>query len=214
MKFLSKVQAIIGICCVIVAVAVGFGVYGMFTRSPPRIETRMEINSELLEASVKQIAELSTISYRYTEIGFFVDQTTVAIFGRDFNIPGTARSFIVRFTGDIRLGIDVSQVAISVYDICAQYNNIVVSVPGASILTHAIDISSIQLLDESTGVFTSLDLDDFTYFIAGRQQEVELGSEVAALLLSSQESAEGAIYAMLRAVIGDIGHTIEFVRQL
>jgi len=210
-KFQS-IKTIIGICCVVIAGFVGFAIYGLITNTN-FIETdrRVEIDSELLESSIKQIAELSTLSQRYTEVSFFEDQTTVAIFGRELNLPGTTRSFVLRFSGEIRFGIHVEDIQIRVVEDEYDYGEIFIYMPAASILTHAIDMDSIELLDERTGIFARLELEDYTYFIARQQQYIENREATIQLMAYAERSAEEAIYVLLRAALGSAGHDITFV---
>lgn len=211
MSRLRSIIVIVGICCVVVAGFVGFAIYERIVNAN-RVSTRVEINSELLESSIRQIAELSTLTYRYTEVSFFEDQTTVAIFGRELNLPGTARSFMLRFSGDMRFGININDIQVRVVEEDDDYGEIFISMPYADILTHAIDMESIQLLDERTGIFVSLDLEDYTYFIAQQQQAIEHRKSTMQLMSDAERSAEEAIYILLRAALGDAGYSITFVR--
>ena len=211
-KFRSLVL-IAGICCVVIAGFVGFAVYGRITNiSLPQVGTRVEIDSELLESSIRQIAELSTLTQRYTEVSFFEDQATVAIFGREINLPGTARSFILRFSGDIRFGVHVGDIRVRVVESDSGYGELVVYMPAASILTHAIDMESIQVLDERSGIFARLDLEDYTYFIAQQQRYIEGRESTRQLLAEAERGAEEAVYVLLRATLGDAGYSIAFAR--
>ena len=209
---LRSIIVIIGICCVIVAGFVGFAIYGRITNANLiATDTRVDIDSELLESSIRQIAELSTLAQRYTEVSFFEDQSTVAIFGREINLPGTARSFILRFSGDIRFGIHVDDIQVRVVEDEYDYGEIFVYMPTAAILTHAIDMASIQLLDERTGIFARLELEDYTYFIAQQQQYIENRESTLQFMTYAQRNAEEAIYVLLRAALGDAEYSITFV---
>jgi len=215
---LRSITLILGICCLIIAGFIGFAIYGRIANAnliPIEIDTRVEIDSELLESSIRQIAELSTLAKRYTEVSFFEDQSTAAIFGREFNIPGTARSFILRFSGDIRFGLNVGDIQVRVVEYDYDHGEIFVYMPTSAILTHAIDLESIQLLDERTGIFTRLELEDFTYFIAQQQRYIESRASTLQFLSDAERNAEAAIYALLRAALGNLGdveYAITFVR--
>ena len=203
---------IAGICCVIIAGFIGFAFYQRIANvTPIVVDTRVEIDSELLESSIRQIAELSTLAQRYTEVSFFEDQSTVAIFGRELNLPGTARSFIIRFSGDIRFGIHADDIQVRVIENDLGYGEIYIYLPAVTILTHAIDMGSIELLDERTGIFARLDLEDYAYFIAQQQRYVENRASTIALMTDAARNAEEAIYVLLRAALGDAGHSITFV---
>ena len=215
---LRSIVMIAGLCCLVIAGFVGFAIYGRITNAnliPIELDTRVEIDSEMLESSIRQIAELSTLAKRYTEVSFFEDQSTAAVFGREFNIPGTTRSFILRFSGDIRFGINVGDIRVRVAEYTDDAGEIFVYMPTSAILTHAIDMESIQLLDERTGVFTRLELEDFTYFIAGQQRYIENRASTLQFLSDAERNAEQAIYALLRAALGNLGgveYAITFVR--
>ena len=205
-----KIAAVIGICCVFLAC--GF-LIARLSAVTPTVVTRNEIDSGFLENSVREITELSTLSHRYTEISFFEDQAALLIFGRELNLPGTTRSFILTFSGDIRFGILGDDIQINVSEnFDDDYSSIRVFLPPATVLTHAIDMDSVQLLDERTGIFTSFDLEDYTHFIARQQEHIEQRVNTSQFLEQAQEQAERAIYTLLRASLGTEGHRIVFVR--
>jgi len=198
---------------VVIAGFVGFGIYARIVNANfLQTDTRVAIDSELLESSIRQIAELSTLTQRYTEVSFFEERSTIAIFGREVTLPGTARSFILRFSGDIRFGIDVGAIRVRVVEGRDDYGEIFVYMPEAVILMHAIDMASIQLLDERTGVFARLELEDYTYFIAQQQQYIEDRSSTRQLMAEADRNAEEAVYVLLRAALGDAGYVVRFVR--
>jgi len=214
MRKRRSITIIVGLCCLVIAGFVGLAIYGRITNVRfIETDTRVEIDSELLESSIRQIAELSTLAQRYTEVSFFEDQSTIAIFGREMNLPGTARSFILRFSGDIRFGINVGDIQIRVAEGDYNYDEIYVYMPAATIITHAIDMESIQVLDERTGIFARLELEDYTYFIAQQQKHIEAREATIQLLTDAERNAEEAIYVLLRAALGDAGHSIIFVRD-
>ena len=208
-----NIIAIAGICCIVIAGFVGFAIYERITNADLIAwNTRVEVNSELLESSIRQIAELSTLAQRYTEISSFEDQSTVAVFGREINLPGTARSFIVRFSGDIRFGVNVDDIQVRVVENEYDYGEIYIYMPVTTILTHAIDMASIQILDERTGIFASLELEDYAYFIARKQEYIENRESTLQFITDAERNAEEAIYALLRTTLGNTGHSIVFVR--
>ena len=182
-----------------------FVIFREATRHVPTIETRQEIDSAMLQSRVMLMAELSTLVFRYTEVGIFEDQTTMSVFGAAINVPGTARRFIIKFDGEMRFGIDISGIEIDVEDY-----EVSVNLPRATILTHFIHIDTITLMDERTGLFASLDLDDYTYFISERQGEIEIRESTAELLARAQNGVEDAIYSLLRMIVPDDEYTINF----
>ena len=205
-----QIAALVSMCFVLLVC--GFFI-ARLSGAAPTIVTRSEIDSGFLENNVREIAEFSTLSHHYTEISFFEDRSALLIFGRELNLPGTARSFILSFSGDIRFGIQGDDIQITVSENHSNdYSAVQVFLPPATILTHTIDMDSIQLLDERTGIFATLDLEDYTYFIARQQEYIEQRPNTAHLLEQAQHRAEHAIYTLVRASLGEGGHEIIFVQ--
>ena len=180
----------------------------------PSVETRQRLDSAMLTSSVRQIAELSTLVFGYNEVIIFEDQQTFTVFGAEVNIPGTARRFIVKFEGEMRFGIETGGIRAEIIEYEGENEGryeILVHMPRVSILTHHVDIDSINLLDETTGLFVSFDLEDYTYFISARQQEVEAQEGTTELLSRAEQSAEEAVYALLRLVAPEEDYLINFI---
>ena len=198
-----KVTAIL-----IAVLAVLFLTYFVITevvRLRPTIEERVAIDSQQLEYSIRQVAELSTLVYNYTDIGFFDEQAAIAVFGREFNLPGTRRQLIARFEGAIRFGVDVSRVSVSVGEYV-----VTVHLPRVEMQVHTIDMDSIQLLDERTGIFVSFDLDDYAEIIAGWQQEIESRAIIGELLEQARQNTEEVLGVLLLSALPE-EYAVNFV---
>ena len=203
-------RTILCICCFIIAASASFALYVRITNVEMlQTETRTELHSDLLETSIRQIAELSTLTQVYSEVGFFESQSTLSIFGREVNLPGTGRSFIIRFQGELRFGILVEDIRIHITE--GAGHHVRVYLPEPVILSHFIDIGSIQLLDERSGLFARLELEDYTHFIAQQQLAIEAREFTQARMLEARESTEHAISTLLQTLLSDAAYTIEFV---
>jgi hypothetical protein len=138
------------------------------------------------------------------------EQSTVAVFGIEFNIPGTARSLIIIFEGRMRFGINMNEIQITVSEQSEDKHNVRVSLPNPVIQTHEIDMESIRLLDERTGIFVSFDLEEYTYFIANRKDYVETRASTQNLISQARESAQRSIYLFLRNILDEEYYDISF----
>ena len=67
-----------------------------------------EINIDMLNSEIKDIGELATIEYLYTDAAKFEDAPT--LFGQD--IPFTTKSFIVKWDGIIKSGVKVDEIKV------------------------------------------------------------------------------------------------------
>ena len=196
----------------IAVLVVGFAVYAIFTevvrlRPVIEIEERVTIDTEFLEYSVRQIAELSTLVYSYTHIGIFEDQAVIEILGWELAIPGTRRFVVSRFDGSIRMGIDVSQVSVSVDEDAYE---VTVSLPRVGIQTHAIDLDSIEVLNEHSGLFVRFDLQLYAGILSQWQQEVENRGHVNLFLEQAQDNAEEVLRVLLLSTLPE-EYTVNFI---
>jgi len=196
---------------VIIAVLVCLIIVSWVRDRAPRIDRTGETTSEMLEATVQQIAHLATLSLRYSEVLVHDDQNTISIFRRAFNIPGTTRFMVVRWQADMLFGIDADDIRVSFID-HDETRKVRVSLPNTRILSHAVDLESIEVLNESTGIFTSFASDDLVSFVAGQQSEIEARETTTQLLESARRSTEEVVYALLHlTLLDEVEHIISFV---
>ena len=101
MKLLKKLSAV----AVVVILVIG-GSYFLFRTD----NGKPKITNETIGVQVKELKELATIQYKYKEIASREDWNTL------FNIklPFTKSSFIVSYTGILKLGIDLSETKVDV----------------------------------------------------------------------------------------------------
>ena len=207
MQTLLKMKVTLFLVAVLIGLFLTYAIITEVVRLQPAIEQRVTIDSHQLESSIRQIAELSTLVYNYTDIGFFDERSVVELFGREVALPGTRRQLITRFDGTVRMGIDVSQISVSVEEYA-----VTVMLPQAVIQVHTIDMDSIQILDERTGVFVNFNLEEYAEIIAQWKREVESRDGARELLEQSQQSAEEVISVLLRSTLPE-GYSINFIWQ-
>ncbi|MCL1986863.1 MAG: DUF4230 domain-containing protein [Firmicutes bacterium] len=194
-KMIKKNLALIIVGVVLVGV-VGFLGYTFIQNTAASIETVTEVSSELLTASIQEISELSTLSYNYRNVIVFQEQTTIGLFGAQLGIPGTARSLIVAYSGQMRLGIDTSLLSVNVNN-----NIIAISLPPAEILIHSIDMDSIAVLNEDSGLFASaVGIQEFADMVAAEQGSMEQEVLSSNMLNEARTNAEAAIRGLLEVI--------------
>jgi len=207
-------RLIITIAAVIAVIAIVFtshAIRSWFSNVSMRADTHViTSDSALLEESVRRVAQLATLSLRYTEAGVEEDQRTIELFGQVTAIPGTMRRMIVRWQGDILFGINAEEISINIVQQVST-REVQVTLPEAIILSHAIDLSSVQVLDETTGIFARHGLGDLSSFLDARHQYINTRAETVAMLQTAQANARDSIYHFLRLVLDDGMYTITFV---
>jgi hypothetical protein len=167
---------------------------------------KIVIEPKVLEQNIRTIAEYATISHKYTDVAVFSEQTTVKLFNYEFAIPGTAKSFIILYDGEIKIGIDASQIEIDI-----TRNEINIFLPSAYILSHVIKEDSVKVLDERSGLFNALGIMDYTTFVTEQKQEMEKRADLYGLYEQAQKNAELQIETLILSLPGIAGeYTICF----
>lgn len=169
-------------------------------------EASREVDIRLINAQIQDIGELATVEYLYTDAGKFEDPAE--IFGKDIPFSFTTKSFIAKWDGVIKAGVDISKVTAEVN----QFNKeIVIHIPTAQILSHEIDDESIETLDEKNGLFNKLKVDDIREFDGISKDAMEQRAIENGILDKAMENAKKLIYNLVNTdVVEEQEYTITF----
>lgn len=163
-----------------------------------------EITIDLIESEIKDIGELATIEYLYTDAGKFEDPKQV--FG--VNIPFTTKSFIAKWDGIIKAGVKIDEIIVEIND---ANKEIIVHMPNAEILSHEIDNESIETLDEKDGLFNPVKVEDVREFDAVSKDAMKERAIENGILENAFENAKEIIEKLVNNdVVQEQGYTIEF----
>ena len=144
----------------------------------------------MLNSEIKDIGELATIEYLYTDAAKFEDAPT--LFGQD--IPFTTKSFIVKWDGIIKSGVKVDEIKVELNN---NKKEIVVHIPKSEILSHEIDSDSIETLDEKNGFFNPIKIDDVRELDAIGKEAMEKRAVENGILEKAFENAKEIIYKLV-----------------
>lgn len=150
--------------------------------------SKTTITSDLIETRLEEIAELASVNYIYKNMGQF--ENTSTFYG--LTIPFTTKKFILSYSGEIKAGIDLSDIKVDLSE-----QTITVELPEAKILSHAIDEKSVTVFDEKTSLFNPIKIDDMTTFTADQKDQMEKEVIEKGLLVQARESAEKMLKSML-----------------
>lgn len=87
MKSLKLTLIACALIVVIVVCVVAFVSFSPLFDGWLSVEQITVIDADTIEQSIREIAELSTLSYVYTDVGMFSEQTEIKLFG--LAVPGT-----------------------------------------------------------------------------------------------------------------------------
>lgn len=169
-------------------------------------EAAQEIDIAVINAEIRDIGELATIEYLYTDAGKFEDPAE--LFGKEIPFSFTTKSFIAKWDGSIKAGVDISKVTAEVNE---TEKEIVVHIPKAEILSHVVDDESIETLDEKDGLFNKLKIEDIRAFDANSKDAMERRAIENGLLEKALENAKAIIYKLIdNDIVKELGYNITF----
>ena len=169
-------------------------------------EASKEVDIRVINAKIQNIGELATVEYLYTDAGKFEDPAEV--FGRIIPFSFTTTSFIAKWDGSIKAGIDISQVTAEVNK---EAKLIIVYIPKAEILSHEIKDESIETLDEKNGLFNKIRVEDIRNFDMISKEAMEQRAIENGILDMAYHNAKEIIYRLINTgVVEEEGYTVTF----
>ncbi|MCM1102222.1 MAG: DUF4230 domain-containing protein [Clostridium sp.] len=152
-------------------------------------ELTKEVDIQVINAEIQDIGELITAEYLYTDAGKFEDPAV--LFGQELPFSFTTKSFIVKWDGSIKAGVDITKVQVQENEATKE---ILVFMPPAEILSHEIDDDSIETLDEKNGLFNEIKVEDVREFDAISKNAMEERAIENGILRQAMENAQDIIY--------------------
>lgn len=164
--------------------------------------TAPEISLSVIESEIRNIGELATVEYIFTDAARFSDSKQI----KDWNIPFTEKSFLMKWDGTIKAGINVENIDVS---IDVEKQEIVIALPQAEILSYEVDESTVEVLDEKDNVFNSISVDDKVNFDTSTKEAMIERAVENGLLEKAQKQAEAVVTNLLAAFAEN--YTITFI---
>lgn len=197
--------AITAVVLVVLMLVVFFKGYSNGAKNSAQTDkTTTVITIDLIKSEIKDIGELATIEYLYTNAAKFEDPKQ--IFG--VNIPFTTKSFIAKWDGIIKAGVKIDKIIVEIND---RKKEIIVHMPKAEILSHEIDNNSIETLDEEDGLFNKIKIEDVRSFDAISKDEMEQRAKDNGILDKAFENAKEIIERLVNNdIVQEQGYVIKF----
>lgn len=167
-------------------IIVGGGTYFWFRTD----NGKPKITNETIGVQVKELKELATIQYKYKEIASREDWNTL------FNIklPFTKSSFIVSYTGILKLGIDLSETKV---DVDENSKTIKVTLPESKVLSNELDLKSLKVYDEKNSIFNPVKVKEYSEFTQSGKENAEKDARESGVFEQSKEVAKKIIIDLL-----------------
>ena len=122
------------------------------------------INSTMIAEKLSKISELSTVKYSYSNIIALANSKRL----NDFAIPFTEKSFLIKYSGYIKAGVDLKDL-----DVVTQNKKITITLKKAKILDHVINDNDLFVYDEKSSMFNKLSMQDMINEINNEKKRIE-----------------------------------------
>lgn len=124
----------------------------------------LEKKCDLVTEKLTTISELATVKYNYSNLISIKDSLKY----KDFVIPFTEKSFVVKYNGYITAGIDLSQAKTYI-----ENNELSILLPSSKILNHTVSEDEIYVFDEKSSAFNKLHINDMLNEIVSEKSAME-----------------------------------------
>lgn len=149
-----------------------------------------KITDSSLYSQLNEISELSVLEYRYSKVGKFENSLTL----NGWEIPLTQKSFLLTYSGSLKVGIDMKDVNINI-----KGKTIYITLPEVTIIANTIDEKSIEVYDETHNIFNPISISDYKAFATQQKNKVEEEAIENGIFNESATKAEQNIRSFLKA---------------
>ena len=150
------------------------------------------ISMDVISSEIRNIAELATVEYLFTDAAQFSDSKEI----KGWSIPLTEKSFLMKWNGVIKAGINVDDIDV---DVDNENMIITLTMPEAVILSYDVDESSVEVLDEKDNIFNNITVEDKVGFDEATENAMKERAIENGLLDQALEQAKTTIKGLLTA---------------
>ncbi len=147
-----------------------------------------EYDSSAIMEKIAYVKELSLVKYNYNGVISYKD----AMKFLNMPVPLTEKSFLIRYNGYVKAGIDMSRASVSVSG-----KNVKVNLPKPTIQETVIDEKTIQAFDESMNIFNPTKVADYQKAIVGEKNKISQDALSKGIITESSDQAHQFITSLL-----------------
>lgn len=155
-------------------------------------------NAGVVMDEIKNISELASVEYRYTNVGT-LDSARVFTFMKEWKVPFSKKAAIVTMDGVIKAGIDLSQVKIESNE---NKKTITVTMPESRILSNELDEKSFKVYQEDESVWNQITLTDSKELRDQIKKQAEQNAVENKILEQASDKAEQLVRSIIEATPG------------
>jgi len=200
-KLIGVVIVIAVLAIAAAAVSVTLLVRGGFPGKLLEVNNSTVVNVTNLQQQILSIGELATLEYDYTNVIEMKDSLKI----KNFKVPGTQKSFIVSFDGTMKIGIETSGIVI---DAPEDAQTIFITVPKAKILSHEIHEETLKVLDQKSGLFNVVKIEDYATLATAQKQAMADKVSASDMITRAQNDAVKMLQSLIAGIVPE-GYTVE-----
>jgi len=152
---------------------------------------------------IQSVNELATLRQKFQSIVMYEDSRS--LFG--FYLPGTHKKFILKYSGNVVVGTDLSKANITQFI----SGKIKITLPHSKFLDVTADMKSIEIYDQQSGIFNHLSFDEQNCAIAANLLEIEAEAYSGDILARSDVNAENILVSLCKGIGIDV--EVEFIDE-
>ena len=169
MKFKNLISVKL-IVILLLVLAITLSISGMMNSrkdiNPVGIVSKETIeDSTIILERVERLWEMSSSKYYYSNVVAFKDNMKI----KDFQLPFTEKSFLIKYDGYLKAGINAQGIQI----LSNEGKAIEIKLNNSKILDHVIDEKSIYVYDEKNSIFNSLSINDIFDQLSAEKEKIE-----------------------------------------
>lgn len=151
-------------------------------------QSRQLYDSSVIMEKISYVKELSLVKYSYSGVISFTDYLRFI----NLQVPMTEKSFLIKYTGYVKAGIDVSKTTVSV-----KGKTVKIGLPKPVIQETVIDEKSLQVYDESMNILNPIKVADYQKAIVAEQNKIKQDALAKGILTESSDQAHKFITSLL-----------------
>lgn len=148
--------------------------------------------SDTIEEKLAKILEVATVKYNYTNVVTYKDNKKVS----GLNVPFTNKSFIIKYSGYIKAGVDLNGIEIQVID--PKTVKIILDKP--KVFDNVIMEEDVYVYDERDSVFNKLSFNDLYDVLVEEKKSMEEEVIEKGLLNDAEKNAKDVLMSLLESM--------------
>lgn len=150
-----------------------------------------KVDSSIVRGEIEKLVDLATVKYNYTNVVEYKNSKEF----KGLEIPYTTKTFLLKYDGYIKGGIDFSTV-----DVKDQGKDLLVSLGPAKILDNVIEEEGVMIYNEREGIFNKLSFDDLYKVLNQEKSNMAKKALESGILKESEENAVEIIEGFLKGL--------------